>query len=142
MIGGVTACALYPDAGRRPSPGFTLQPTALIFLPNVMSSTLNSHLDTSSSPFQAVFDAALNEYSRKTGKDIDSDPLTAKLRSCKSSNEIYGVLQEQAQLFNDFRNGGRGVQIMRKLKPTIDILLKLSNGGVLGEGIGLVSARV
>jgi len=31
---------------------------------------------------------------------------------------------------------------MRKLKPTIDILLKLSNGGVLGEGIGLVSVRV
>jgi hypothetical protein len=125
-----------------PQPGFTLQPKTVIFLPDIMSSTGSSSLDTSSSPFQAVFDAALNEYSRKTGKDIDSDPLTAKLRSCKTSSEVYGILQEQAQMFDDFRNGDRGVQIMRKLKPTVDILLQLCNGGVLGEGIGLVSASV
>jgi hypothetical protein len=98
----------------------------------------NFDLDASSSQFQVVFDAALNEYSRKTGKAIDSDPLTIELRTCRSSNEVYEVLQEQAQKFNEFRNGDRAVQIMRKLRPTVDILIKLSNGGVLDQGISLV----
>ena len=31
---------------------------------------------------------------------------------------------------------------MKKLKPTVDILLTLSNGGALGNGIGLVRARL
>jgi hypothetical protein len=97
-----------------------------------------SQLNASSSSFQVVFDAALNEYSRKTGKDIHSDPLTIELQTCRSSSDVYEVLQEQAQKFDEFRNGGRGVQIMGKLRPSVDILINLSNGGVLGEGIGLV----
>jgi hypothetical protein len=94
------------------------------------------------SSFHAVFGAALTEYARKTGKDINADPLTARLRSCTSPNEVHEVLQEQAQKFDEFRHGGRKEQIMRKLKPTVDVLLTLSNGGVLGNGIGLVSARL
>ena len=100
-----------------------------ISLPNVMSSS--SHIEASSSQFKAIFDAALNEYSRKTGKDIGSDPLTAKLQSCESPDEVHGVLQEQSQIFDEFRNGSQ--KIMRKLKPAVDILLTLSNGGVLGK---------
>ena len=111
-----------------------------IFLPNIMASS--SHPNISSFQFQAVFDAALNEYSRKTGKDIDSDPLTAQLRSCRSASEVHGVLHGLAQDFDEFRNGGRKEQIMGKLKPTVDMLLTLSNGGALGNGIGLVRARV
>lgn len=114
---------------------FYLKVTSTAFLPNTVSS--DSHLNASSSQFQVVFDAALNEYSRKAGKAIDSDPLTVELRTCRSSNEIYEVLQEQTQKFNEFRNGDRAVQIMRKLKPTVDILIKLSNGGVLGQGISV-----
>ena len=100
----------------------------------------SSHPGPSSSRFQAVFDAALNEYSQKTGKDIASDPLTAKLRSCRSPDEVHGVLREQVQAFNQFRNGNGMVQLMRKLKPTVDILLSLSNGGVLANAVSLVSA--
>ena len=94
------------------------------------------------SSFHAVFGAALVEYARKTGKDINADPLTTRLQSCASLIEVYKVLQEQAQKFDDFRNGGRKEQIMKKLKPTVDVLLTLSNGGVLGNGIGLVSTRL
>ena len=94
------------------------------------------------SSFQTVFDAALIEYARKTGENIDAEPLTARLRSCTSPSEVYAVLREQAQKFDEFRNGGRKEQIMKKLKPVVDVLLTLSNGGVLGNGIGLVSARL
>jgi hypothetical protein len=101
-----------------------------------------SPLNTSSSQFQSIFDAALREYSQKTGKDIVTDPISAKLQCCGSPDAVLNVLQEEAQAFNDFRNGNRKVQLMRKLKPTVDILLALSTSGVLGNGIGSVSARV
>jgi len=94
------------------------------------------------SSFQAVFDAALIEYAGKTGKDINADPLTARLRSCMSPSDVHAVLREQAGKFDEFRNGGRKEQIMKKLKPIVDVLLTLSNGGVLGNGIDLVSARL
>ena len=102
----------------------------------------NSHPDTLSSQFRAIFDAALAQYTRKTGKNIDADPLTAKLRTCMDPSEVYAVLREQAQNFDEFRNGGRKEQIMKKLKPIIDVLFTLSNGGVVGNGIDLVSSRL
>jgi hypothetical protein len=111
----------------------------IVFLPTMSS---NLHLGSSSSlPFQAIFNAALNEYSQKTGKDIVTDPLTAKLQCCTSPDAVINVLQEEAQAFNDFRNGNRKVQLMRKLKPTVDILLALSTNGALGNEIGSVSAQ-
>jgi hypothetical protein len=98
----------------------------------------------SSSQFQAIFNAALKKYSQKTGKDIATDPITAKLRccDCRSPDVVLNVLQEEAQAFNDFRNGNHKMQLMRKLKPTVDILLALSTGEVLGNAIGSVSAQV
>ena len=107
-----------------------------------MSSSSPLNLNASSSQFQAIFKAALKEYSQKTGKDIVTDPITAKLRCCNSPDAVLGVLQEEAQAFNDFRNGNRKVQLMRKLKPTVDILLALATSDVLGNSIGSVSAQV
>jgi hypothetical protein len=90
------------------------------------------------SRFQELFNAALREYSQKTGKDITTDPLTARLMPCNSPDAVLAILQEQAHAFNQFRNGDWKVQLMRRLKPTVDILLGLSTSGVFGEGIGLV----
>ena len=113
-----------------PASAFNLQLALVVFPLNVMSS------------FQSIFDAALAEYARKTGSDINTDPLTVRLWSCTSPIEIHAVLQEQAQKFDDFRNGGRKEQIMKKLKPIVDVLLTLCDGGVLGNSIGLVSVRL
>ena len=101
-------------------------------------SSLIPHPDVSLSQFQDLFDAALWEYNQKTGKDITTDPLTAKLQCCDSSDAVLGILQEQAHAFSQYRNGDWKVQLMRRLKPTVDILFGLSTGGVFGEGIGLV----
>ncbi|KAN0126986.1 Ankyrin repeat-containing domain protein [Russula decolorans] len=100
-------------------------------------SSLIPHPDVSLSQFQDLFDAALWEYNQKTGKDIMTDPLTARLLYCGSSDAVLGILQEQAHAFNQYRNGDWKVQLMRRLKPTVDILFGLSTGGVFGEGIGL-----
>lgn len=103
----------------------------------------NSGPGTSFSQFQAIFDAALDEYSQKTGNNIDADPLTSKLESCHSPDAVLDVLEGQGQAFNEFRNGDGKVQLMRKLKPIVHILLSISHGGILevGNGIGLVSAQ-
>jgi hypothetical protein len=101
-------------------------------------SSSTSDPNVSFSRFQDLFNAALREYSQKTGKDIATDPLTASLLPCDSSDAVLAILQEQAHAFNQFRNGDWKVQLMRRLKPTVDILLGLSTSGVFGEGIGLV----
>ncbi len=101
-------------------------------------SSSSSRPNASSSQFQGIFDAALNEYSQKTGNDILTHPLTARLQNCDSSDAVLDILREQAQAFNRYRNGDRRIQLMRRLKPTVDILLGLSTSGILGEGIGLV----
>ena len=99
-------------------------------------SVSSSNSNVPSSQFQDLFDAALSEYRQKTGNDIATDPLITSLQNCNSSDAVLGILQEQAHAFNQFRNGDWNVQLMRRLKPTVDILLRLSTSGVFGQGIG------
>jgi hypothetical protein len=101
-----------------------------------MSSSLNQSI--SRLQFYDLFDAALKEYNQKTGIDIVTDPLTATLLDCDSSDEVLDILQEQVHAFSQYQNGDGAVQLMRQLKPTVDILLELSSSGVFGKGFGLV----
>ncbi|KAH9998796.1 hypothetical protein BJV74DRAFT_986617 [Russula compacta] len=100
-----------------------------------MSSTLQ--LSPSFSQFQDIIDTALKDYANKTGKDIPTDQITARLLTCNSPDDVLEVLQEQAHAFNQYRNGDWKVQLIRRLKPTVDILLGLSTSGVFGQSIGL-----
>ena len=106
--------------------------------PTSSMSSPSSSPNVSFSRFRDLFNAALTEYKQKTGKDITTDPLTIRLLPCNSSDAVLAILQEQAHAFNQFRNGDWKVKLMRRLKPTVDILLGLSTSGVFGEGIGLV----
>jgi hypothetical protein len=90
------------------------------------------------SPLQTVFSAALVEYKKQTGKDIVEHPLSRRLVCCKSPDDILAVLKEQAQAFEQFRKGDWKVQLMRRLKPVVHVVLSLSISGVFGEGLGLV----
>lgn len=92
--------------------------------------------NVSFSQFRDIFNAALTEYTQKTGKDIAADPITDSLLPCDSSDAVLAVLQERAHAFDEYRDGDWKVGLMRRLKPTVDILIGLSN--ILGDGIGLV----
>ena len=105
-------------------------------------SSSSSVPNDSLSQFKDLFDAALREYRQKTGKDIATEPLTTDLLHCNSSDAVLGILREQARAFNQFRNGDWRVQLMRRLKPTVDILLGLSTSGIFGESIGLVRIKL
>jgi len=90
------------------------------------------------SPFQAVFSAALVEYAKQTKQDIVTHPLNAELVTCNTPNDVLAVFEDQVLAFNQFRKGDWKVQLMRRLRPVVNVVLALSAGGVLGEGLGLV----
>lgn len=105
-------------------------------------SSPSSNPNVSSLQFHHLFDAALREYRQKTGNDFEKDPLTNRFRDCDPSAEaVLDILEEQVRAFDQFRKGDRKIQLMRRLKPIVDILLGLSSSGVTGvavQGISLV----
>ena len=62
-----------------------------------VSSSLNQSI--SRLKFYDLFDAALKEYNQKTGVDIVTDPLSARLLDCDSSDEVLDILQETSPCF-------------------------------------------
>ena len=91
---------------------------------------------SSSSSFQGLFNAALQDYENQTKTKLDQHPLANKLEACDSVDSIVAILQEQAQIFGGFR--GDDGKTMRSLRSSVDVLYTLSNSTILGELIGLV----
>ncbi|KAH9053271.1 hypothetical protein EDB87DRAFT_244834 [Lactarius vividus] len=90
---------------------------------------------SSSSPnFQPIFENALKEYRKKTGKDLTAHPLTAKINACDSPESILTVLQGKANELNQSRSSHD--RLTKWLIPTVDTLNALS--ATLGEGAGSV----
>lgn len=93
---------------------------------------------SSSTPsFQKIFEKALEEYKKKTGKDLTTHPLAAQIESCDSPQAILTVLEEKANELNQFRSSDE--RLTKWLSPTVNILSALS--AILGQGAGLVSHR-
>jgi hypothetical protein len=86
--------------------------------------------------FQDLFNAALRDYETQTGIRLDDHPFAKQLKACDSVDSITAILQEQAQIFCEFR--GDNGKLMKSLKCSVDVLYTLSISTVLGEGIGLV----
>ena len=91
---------------------------------------------TSSSSFQSLFIAALQDYGNQTGTKLDEHPIAKQLEKCETVDSITSVLQEQAREFREFR--GEDGKVMKSLKSAIHVLYTLSTSTALGEGIGLV----
>jgi hypothetical protein len=83
---------------------------------------------------QDILDAALIEYTIKTGTDLATHPLAAELQSCKSADDLLLVLEERARSFRDFREGNK--RLMKILEPIVNVLYTLSL--TVRDGIGLV----
>lgn len=103
-------------------------------------SSSSSNPSLPSVQFPEIFEAALEEYVKKTKKNIKTDPLFAKLQDCNSSDAVLKILEEQALDFEVYRKGDRKVQLMRRLEPIVEILFRLSTKDGLKECI--VSVRL
>jgi len=96
-----------------------------------MSSTPSP--SNSRSNLESIFNAALQAYKKKTGKDITSHPLATELQSCDSPDEILAILQTEDK-YGDYEG------FAKCLIPTVNVLYAFS--ATLGEGVGLVSVPV
>ena len=97
-----------------------------------MSSTPSP--SNSRSNFNSIFNAALQAYKKKTGKDITSHPLATELQSCDSAEEILAILRRQIPSSDQSQSGHEG--FAKSLIPTVNVLYVFS--ATLGEGVGLV----
>ena len=91
---------------------------------------------SSSSSFQGLFNAALQDYENQTKTKLVEHPLAKKLEACDSVDSITAILQQQAQVFGGFR--GDDGKIMKSLGSSVGVLYTLSNSTILGQAIGLV----
>ena len=91
---------------------------------------------SSPSSFEDLFNTALRDYQTQTGITLADHTFAKQLEACNSVDSVTAILQEQAQIFREFR--GDDGKIMKPLKSSVDVLYALSNTTVLGQGIGLV----
>ncbi len=100
-----------------------------------------SQSSSSSSTFQALFDAALQDYELQTGITLVDHPFAKQLQECDTVDSINSIIQEQAKGFQEFRRDDR--KFMKSLKCSVDVLhAVLSVSTALGEDVGLVRPKV
>jgi hypothetical protein len=100
----------------------------------MLSTSQASSSDAPTPNFQPIFEKALKEYKKRTGKDLTTHPLAAEINRCNSPDAILTVLQGKA---NEL--GQRSDERLTKwLTPTVNVLNALS--ATLGQGVGSVSS--
>jgi len=122
-----------------PIPGSILRtPTQTIVVPpSFPISSICGMSQSSSESFESIFNAALEDYAKRSGTRLDEHhPLVKQLENCNSVDSISSVIQEHARRFRKFR-GEDGI-LMRSLKGAVQVLYTLSTSAVLGESISIV----
>jgi len=71
-----------------------------------------------------MFDAALADYTRLTGKDLSEHWFASQINHAKSSEEILDILQRQSKDFEEYRGGKQ--RLISSLGPTVRVLEALS----------------
>lgn len=89
----------------------------------------------SSFSYESIFLNAIEAYRKKTGNDLRSHPLLAKLETCDSPDAVLTTLREQITEFN--QSGSSDDKFTRWLEPTVNVLYSLSS--TIGGGVSLVS---
>ena len=85
--------------------------------------------------FQPILDKALEEYKRKTGKELTTHPLADEIKGCGSPDAILAVIQEKANELNQSQSSNE--RLTKWLNPAVSVLNALS--ATLGQGVGTVS---
>ena len=100
-----------------------------------MSSTANT--TSTSSNFEALFDAALDKYTKRTGQDLRNHPMAAIIDRCGSPDSVLALFKDQSLAFDRFRNGDP--KLLKWLAPVVNGLHAISTNAALSAGASLVS---
>jgi hypothetical protein len=87
---------------------------------------------------QPILSAALANYSKQTGKDLQSDPLSTEIQRCKSPDDILNVLKKHAEKLDE----GGDSKLMKYLNYIVNGLYALSTNAALSAGISLVGSSL
>ena len=99
-----------------------------------MSQTPATTAASSSSRFQAIFQAAIKSYQKQTKKDLLAHPLASQLQACDSTNAILAILQDQVREFDKSHSGDE--RLTKWLGPTVNVLNAFS--ATISGGASLV----
>ena len=99
-----------------------------------MSQTPATTASSSSSRFQAVFEAALKSHQKQTKKDLLAHPLAPQLQDCDSTTAIIAILKDQVQQFDKSHSGDE--RLTKWLSPTVNVLNAFS--ATISGGVSLV----
>ena len=100
-----------------------------------MSQTPATTAASSSSRFQAIFQAAVKSYQTQTKKDLIAHTLASQLQDCDSTNAILAILQDQIREFDKSHSGDE--RLTKWLGPTVNVLNAFS--ATTSGGVSLVS---
>ncbi|KAH8987329.1 hypothetical protein EDB92DRAFT_1818002 [Lactarius akahatsu] len=92
----------------------------------------SSQTSVSSSQFESIISAVLNEFKEKTGKNLLDDWLAKELQSCDSVEAVMDIIQGQARAFDKFMTGGS--KLMKWVRSSVHVLYTIS--AALGDGVG------
>ena len=90
----------------------------------------------SSSTFEILFNAALEKYTKQTGKDLRNHPLAREIERCDSPDSVLHIFQEQARAFDEFRRGD--TKLFRWLRPVVNVLHALSTNEAIRDSVSHV----
>ena len=100
-----------------------------------MSKTTPAASSPSSSNLQAVFEAALKQYEKKTEKNLLTLPLMFQLQACKSPADTLAILRSRAAKFEQTMDADD--KFIKWLDPIVNVLSASSS--VISAGVGLVN---
>ncbi|KAH9957516.1 hypothetical protein BC827DRAFT_654119 [Russula dissimulans] len=84
----------------------------------------------------SLFQAALDEFEKKSGINLIQHQVFTKLMTCQSVVSVVDVLHEQTTAFQSSRGDDYG-KLMKWIKRIVDILHTLSTNNVLVGGVGM-----
>jgi hypothetical protein len=90
--------------------------------------------------YQNILDRALQEYKKKTRKDLSSNPLFHKLQACGSPDNIIIILRQQIPGFDQSASGSSDDRLTRWLDPTVNVINAFSV--TIGGAVDLVCLTV
>src|SRR5712691_3190331 len=92
------------------------------------------------SSFESIFNAALEDYAKRSGTRLDEHhSLVKQLEKCNSVDSISSTIREHARRVREFR--GEDGKMMKSLKGAVQVLYTLSTSTVLGGGISIVCPK-
>ncbi len=87
--------------------------------------------------FLPILDTALADYTKQIGIDPAKHPFADQLHTCRSSDDVIKLLEDEANKFKDYREGNR--KLINCLQPIVKVIHAFSD--VLGEAVSLVGRK-